>query len=114
MREDIKFKYFYFFVMLGVAGEPVNDAIRYKYFLIDVWTNAKADAYSIEEKADAKIKKITAILSQQHNVHYEVVNIKKITNAEYTVLKKYFAHYNEDARAYDTSDNSDDGEEEDE
>ncbi len=83
MRQNIKLKYFYFFVMLSVAGEPVNDAIRFKYFLVDIWTNAKADAYDIEEKADAKIKNITAILSQHHNVQYEVVNVKKITNSRY-------------------------------
>ncbi len=113
MKERIEVKYFYFFVMVNVAGEPVTDAMRFKYFLVDVWDDAKADRYDVEEKAEIKIKNITAILSQQHNVHYEVASIKKITNTEYTVLKKYFAHYNEDARAYDTADSTDDEEEED-
>jgi hypothetical protein len=107
-----EFKTFYFFVILKVVGEPVTNAMRFKYFLVDVWENAKADRYEIETKADTKIKKITALLSQHHNVQYEVVNIDKITNTAYTVLKEYFPHYNEDARAYDTSDTSGDEEEE--
>ena len=111
MKEKIKLKYFYFFVMVNVAGEPVTDAMRFKYFLVDVWDDAKAGLYDIEEKAKTKVKNITAILSQKHNVHYEVANIEKITNAEFTVLKKHFAHYNEDARAYDTADNTDDEDE---
>ena len=78
MKEGIKLKYFYIFFMLHVAGEPVNAAIRYKYFLIDVWDDAKADLYDIEEKAKTNIKEITAILSQQHNVQYEVANIESL------------------------------------
>jgi hypothetical protein len=112
MKDGIKFKNFYFFVILSVAGERVTNAIRFKYFLVDVWKDAKADRYEIEEQAHNKIEKITAILSQQHNVPYEVVRSYKITNTEYNVLRKYFAHYNEDAREYDISDTSDDEDEE--
>jgi hypothetical protein len=112
MKDGIKYKYFYFFIMLSVAGEPVTNAMRFKYFLVDVWKDAKADRYEIEEKAEEKIKKITALLSQQHNVQYEIAHIDKITNTAYNVLKEYFPHYNEDARAYDTSGDSDDDEEE--
>jgi metal-dependent amidase/aminoacylase/carboxypeptidase family protein len=112
MKDGIKYKDFYFFVMLSVAGEPVTNAMRFKYFLVDVWTNAKTESYEIEEKAEEKIKKITALLSQEHNVQYEIAYTDKITNTAYNVLKKYFPHYNEDAHAIDTSGDSDDEEEE--
>ena len=57
MRQDIKLKYFYFFVMVNVADEPVTDAMRFKYFLVYVWGNAKADRYEIEEKSQTKSRK---------------------------------------------------------
>src|SRR3712207_5672806 len=107
MKEGIKFKTYYFFVMLNVAGEPVTNAMRFKYFLVDVWENAKADTGVIEEKADTKIRKITALLSQRDNVPYEVSNVDKITNTAYNVLKEHFPHYNEDAHHIDTSGDSD-------
>ncbi len=94
MKRDIKLKYYYFFVMLNVAGERVTNAMRFKYFLVDVWENAKANTVEIEEKAQNKIQKITALLSQKHNVQYEVANIEKITTTAYNVLKEYFPHYN--------------------
>jgi hypothetical protein len=112
MKEGIKLKYFYFFVMLSVAGEPVTNAMRFKYFLADVWADAKTDRYEIEEKAQKKITKITAILSQEHDVPYGVTHVDKITNTAYNVLKKYFPHYNEYAHPIDTAETSDDNDEE--
>jgi hypothetical protein len=75
MKDGIQYKYFYFFVILKVAGERVTEAMRFKYFLVDVWTDAKTERYEIEEKAHNKIQKIIALLSQEHNVHYDIIKI---------------------------------------
>ena len=105
----------YFFVKLAIKNEVVTPATRFSYFLVSSWGNP--DSYEIEMKANKKIYKIAALVSQRDKTTYEVAHVDTVSTDEYNVLKKHFPTYDyqrDMLLTTKTADGTDGGEEKDE